>query len=745
MRKLDPIGLGVALVVGGCLVAMVRVPTAPVWEDASKLQRLRAFNLSSNCKAFAVATTIFDPSYAVMQLLLSFQTLCLVVVGDRKTNATAWEALASRYPNQLAFLSFETQTRHLRYATVRAIPPDHFARKNIGYLFAIEHGAERLYDFDDDNVLKDGDTPRFRALLLMNASQAGLMPEAHAHHLLNPYPLFEPVDERGAPQFAWPRGLPLEFVRDPRTFELKPSPTDVSAAVYQSLADLDPDVDAIYRMTHPLPLRFARSDSLLIVPRGVFAPWNAQATLFTSSAFFGLSMPISVTGRVSDIWRSYITTRLLWMAGYHVAFVSPFVDQHRNPHEYHTDLLAERDLYERSNALVCALIELDESGLTALSEAYLRIIGLLVDRQFLSEADLHLSKAWLSDLDQMGYVWPPIRLSGSTYLQSPVQSRLVDGRMAAPHIPEETTTPMPKESTTSTLQEAATTTTTTTTTTTLMPQAAILSKDTAVCVSGQLRTLNLQPNAPDFPQHFEPMTTRLTADDMAGRTVAQSIVANLYPSLGAFDVYMTVSTLEGSNEPKVNDLSACESLRPPPPNRLFCEVIRQEELGLITPKIWNTFYYAGQPALQQGLLQQLYGQQRCAIMMARQQMQENLHYQYAVRIRPDHAIVRPMAGIQQLVRADEPSLIKMVAHSVCCCGNEDTFGLGHFDTMQLYFNRLIALHHESVAYLSALPSWSAETLLTEYLKQTYGVRIVGEESIIGCLVKPRSRTHPSQA
>jgi hypothetical protein len=742
MRRGDPIATALALVVGISLVALFyHIPlkrSLSTWEDTLSfiitnpvpIANQGASNLSSECKAFAVATTIFDPSYAVMQLL-ALQTLCLVVVGDRKTNCTAWEALLPQYGNRLAFLSFETQTQHLRYATVHAIPPDHFARKNIGYLFAIEHGAEHIYDFDDDNVLKDGETLRFQALL-MNASQQTtewtvLSPEAHAHHLLNPYPMFKPVDALGAPQFAWPRGLPLEFVLDARTFELKPSPTDAVAAVYQSLADLDPDVDAVYRMTRPLPLRFTLPDSILIPPKGVFAPWNAQATLFTSSAFFGLSMPISVTGRVSDIWRSYITTRLLWMAGYHVAFVSPLVDQHRNPHEYHADLLAERDLYERSNALIRTLIELDETGLTSLPEAYLRLIEALVQRRFLSEMDLGLAKAWLSDLERLGYIWPPIRQGGAPYLQSPVEPRLVDKRKTADATPTMTTASFKPQETASTAQYAT-------------------SKDTAVCVSGQLRTLNLKPDAPDFPHRFEPMTTHLTSDDMAGRTVAQSIVAHLYPSIGTFDVYMTVSTLEGPNEPKVNDLSVCESLRPAPPNRLFCEVIRQEELGLITPKIWDTFYYAGQPLLQQGLLQQLYGQQRCALMMARQQIQERLRYTYAVRIRPDEAILRPMPSIHQLVRADEPTLIKMIAHSVCCCGNEDTFGVGHFHTMQLYFNRIIALHlQESVALLSALPVWTAENFLTEYLQQTYGVRIVGEASIIGCIVKPHSRAHPSQA
>ena len=37
---------------------------------------------------------------------------------------------------------------------VRALPWNHFGRKNIRYLYAIMHGAEVIWDFDDDNALK---------------------------------------------------------------------------------------------------------------------------------------------------------------------------------------------------------------------------------------------------------------------------------------------------------------------------------------------------------------------------------------------------------------------------------------------------------------------------------------------------------------------------------------------------------------------------------------------------------------
>ena len=267
-------------------------------------------------------------------------------------------------------------------------------------------------------------------------------------------------------------------------------------------------------------------------------------------------------------------------------------------------------------------------------------------------------------------------------------------------------------------------------------------KDTAVCVSGQLRTLNMPPSDPSFPQSFQPMTTAFTAADMQGRTVAETIQAHLYPALGEFDVYMTVITAEGPREPRVGDLTACDSLTPPPPARLFCEVIRQEELAPIHQEIWNTFYYPNQHTPQQGVLNQLYNQQRCSMMMSRQIIQENIQYRYAVRLRPDMAILKPVPPIGGLLSPDEPSVVKFIDPGPCCCGNEDTFGIGHYQAMALYFNRIISVHEVSKRPLMR-GTWTSESMLMEYLKDNFGISLVPDSRIVGCLVKPTYRSQVS--
>eukprot|EP00957_Ditylum_brightwellii_P182769 13921273-Ditylum_brightwellii.AAC.1 len=63
----------------------------------------------------------------------------------------------------------------------------------------------------------------------------------------------------------------------------------------------------------------------LLIPSSSYAPYNAQATTHLYNAFWGLYLPISVPGRVTDIWRSYITQRIMKDIGLHVVYAPPIV------------------------------------------------------------------------------------------------------------------------------------------------------------------------------------------------------------------------------------------------------------------------------------------------------------------------------------------------------------------------------------------------------------------------------------
>ena len=69
----------------------------------------------------------------------------------------------------------------------------------------------------------------------------------------NPYPYL------GAPSLpCWPRGLPLDMIHQPLSKSFSSVQRKIKFGVIQSLADLQPDVDAIYRLTKETPFVFKR-------------------------------------------------------------------------------------------------------------------------------------------------------------------------------------------------------------------------------------------------------------------------------------------------------------------------------------------------------------------------------------------------------------------------------------------------------------------------------------------------------
>jgi hypothetical protein len=271
-----------------------------------------------------------------------------VVVGDKKGPA-AYD-IAGADPNRLVFLDRGAQEALAKDCTfIGQLPWNHFGRKNVGFLYAIARGAKTIWDFDDDNVLLPN--AQLPDLVGGNAVLSVMVPANHAHAVYNPYP------KMGAPSMpSWPRGQPLDTIKNDATYSAELVPQQLPAAqigAIQSLAQNDPDMDAIYRLTQPIPFEFTAPAGLLVrIPNGVRAPFNAQACLWNHDALWGMLLPITVHGRVSDIWRSYMTQTLMERVGQALVFSAPLVAQYRNAHNYLADFNAEQHLYMRSGALV---------------------------------------------------------------------------------------------------------------------------------------------------------------------------------------------------------------------------------------------------------------------------------------------------------------------------------------------------------------------------------------------------------
>lgn len=321
-----------------------------------------------------VITSIFAPGEAIRRFA-ALRDWQLVVVADRKTPA-AWQHAGAR------FLSVEAQ-RKLPFKTAAALPWNHYARKMIGYLWAAREGARLIAESDDDNLpAADWAFPAFEGAFL----------QTPAHRdFINIYTLF-------SDQVIWPRGLPLARIRD-RAADLTRNELEKKhcrIGVWQALADDDPDVDAIYRLTANQACHFERRPPVVLA-EGTLSPFNSQNTAFARDLLALMYLPAHVNFRVTDILRSYVAQPVMWAAGYRLGFTGPTVCQIRNAHDFLEDFRSELPLYLEAEAMVAVIKAAVRAGDTVGDNLH-RVYAQLVRQGMVGPDEMVLVDAWLEDV-----------------------------------------------------------------------------------------------------------------------------------------------------------------------------------------------------------------------------------------------------------------------------------------------------------------------------------------------------------
>ncbi len=173
----------------------------------------------------------------------------------------------------------------------------------------------------------------------------------------------------------------------------------------QFLEDHYPDVDPNYHFQHPEPLYFdAHQTNKVVLPRGLFAPYNAQATAHLYEAFWGLLLPKTLSQPVSDIWRSYIAQSLFYLIPHGCFMFTPPAVYRGNYKQKYAD---ERPLYDNASKLI-QLIKYLPLQFTSLKGAMSKLYRRLSEEGFLGEEDIDYITAWINDLKSVGYEFPQI-------------------------------------------------------------------------------------------------------------------------------------------------------------------------------------------------------------------------------------------------------------------------------------------------------------------------------------------------
>lgn len=326
-----------------------------------------------------VVTTINPPNKALHALAegCTRSGAAFLIAGDTKT------------PGDFAlcgceYLSVEEQSR--RFPTICAVlPTKHYARKNVGYLAAMALGVDEIQETDDDNLPLDS---------FWEAAARPLPVDRVCtdQPWLNVYALFT-----DAP--IWPRGFPLEYVQTPGYYTLSPNAKS-KGLILQGLADGNPDVDAVYRLTRSLPLEFRHREPVMLDP-GTWCPFNSQNTRFRAEAFPLMYLPSLCSFRMTDIWRSFVAQRCLWELGEGVVFHSSTVYQERNTHNLLKDFEDEVPGYLLNDRIRQVLdgCRLDAADMYGNMR---RCYEALVAAGFVPEGELEILGAWCGEMENLG-------------------------------------------------------------------------------------------------------------------------------------------------------------------------------------------------------------------------------------------------------------------------------------------------------------------------------------------------------
>lgn len=284
---------------------------------------------------FVAITSINPPNPRIYEFLdLGYR---VVIAGDETSPNESWKSVS----DEVTFLTLEDQAE-LSPELDALVGNRTYARKNFAYLYAMQQGATRIWETDDDTfVRRDVGDP-------VSYTQNGGNFTWEGEQIWNPYGFYAPGSK------IWPRGLPLDQVlyEHNNLPQFQPSDPDLSPSLMQCLVSGHPDVDAIYRLVMGSgSISFPPSPNTVRLSNGSYSPGNTQATIWLrESAFKFLYVPRWVSFRYCDIFKMYVA-----QAAIEMTYAGFLMEQVRNPHDLLADFESEIDVYTQVHKLIEAL------------------------------------------------------------------------------------------------------------------------------------------------------------------------------------------------------------------------------------------------------------------------------------------------------------------------------------------------------------------------------------------------------
>lgn len=160
--------------------------------------------------------------------------------------------------------------------------------------------------------------------------------------------------------------------------------------IVQTLVNLEPDVDAIYRLTrNKNPVDYLYMNDLLIMDKGIYTPGNTQSTFWlTKKSQDFLYVPVTVDFRFCDILKMYVA-----QSQNRFAYASFFTEQIRNQHDLMSDFKSEISCYLGVDKTVSQLRGISQGA--SLREIYVEMVNIGICQS----RELEILDTYLSELD----------------------------------------------------------------------------------------------------------------------------------------------------------------------------------------------------------------------------------------------------------------------------------------------------------------------------------------------------------
>lgn len=373
-------------------------------------------NAKKKFNKWIVFTAVNKPSYFLINLEKTIKEWKIVIIGTNETDDTEWDIFCNS--KNLIYLSLYEQLT-LNYTITSHLKENSYSRKSIGYLFAIQHGAEEIYEMDEDlefnniSFLGDNFENSFISYGMRNDSV-----------MINPYPHFGEAN-------AWPRGYKINnlgkqmnnknifYYTNSTNFNVKP-------LIFQGLINKNPDIDSFFLLTskrfeNTFNFNLSGAYPLIYFPNS-YVPINSKNTRYLYNIFPFLIFPFSIDEKISDIWRGYIMQFFAWRLNGSVIYYSSDSYKRREPKNININFINEKKNYFELENLFEILNTSHIKNHKPPLEAIIDFINDLVNKKIFEKNDINIYKSFENDLINVGYKFSytsfnEIKILDSNYLK----------------------------------------------------------------------------------------------------------------------------------------------------------------------------------------------------------------------------------------------------------------------------------------------------------------------------------------